>query len=199
MGNIGGSMEEEKVLEDNNQESQEVEKEQQQEQQQEVEKKYTDEDVDRLINQKYAKLKADAEKEVEQAKKEDEKLASMNAKEKLEHEKKKLEEELETLRREKNRNEMKDVAVNMLGEKNITLGNDLVNILVTDEAETTKDNVENFIGLFNTAVDKEVTERLKSPTPKRMGGGKMTKKDILDIKDPILRRQKIAENLELFD
>ena len=171
----------------------------QEEQQEQIEKKYTDEDVDKIINQKYAKLKADAEKEVEQAKKEAEKLASMNAKEKLEHEKKKLEEELETLRREKNRNEMKDVAVNMLGEKNITLGNDLVNILVTDEAETTKDNVENFIGLFNTAVDKEVTERLKSPTPKRMGGGKMTKKDILDIKDPILRRQKIAENLELFN
>lgn len=191
--------EQEKLVEQQTTEQETTEQEITQEEQQQVEKKYTDEDVDKIINQKYAKLKADAEKEVEQAKKEAEKLANMNAKEKLEHEKKKLEEELETLRREKNRSEMKDVAVNMLGEKNITLSNDLVNILVTDEAEATKDNVENFIEIFNTAVDKEVTERLKSPTPKRMGGGKMTKKDILDIKDPILRRQKIAENLELFD
>ena len=171
----------------------------QEEAKQETEKKYTDEEVDKLIAKKYAKLKADAEKEVEEARAEAEKLAKMNVTEKLEHEKTKLQEELEELRREKNLNLMKDEAIQMLEEKNISINSGLLSILVTDKADTTKDNVENFVDLFNKAVDKEVTERLKGPTPKKMGGGTITKEEIMAVKDTLKRRKLIAQHKELFE
>lgn len=197
----GRKMNEENIMQEEATQEVVVEQEEvkQEEAKQEAEKKYTDEDVDKLIAKKYAKLKADAEKEVEEARAEAEKLAKMNATEKLEHEKTKLQKELEELRREKNLNMMKDEAIQMLEEKNISINSGILSILVTDKADTTKENVENFVDLFNKAVDKEVTERLKGPTPKKMGGGTITKEEIMNIKDPILRQSKIAENLELFD
>lgn len=202
----GRKMDEENIMQEETTQEEVVEQEEvkqeevkQEEAKQEAEKKYTDKEVDKLIAKKYAKLKADAEKEVEEARAEAEKLAKMNATEKLEHEKTKLQEELEELRREKNLNLMKDEAIQMLEEKNISINSGLLSILVTDKADTTKENVENFVDLFNKAVDKEVTEKLKGPTPKKMGGGTITKEEIMKIKDPILRQSKIAENLELFD
>ncbi len=75
----------------------------------------------------------------------------------------------------------------------------IVERLVTDNAETTKQNVEEFSKLFSDAVEAAVKERLKGETPRRgTPASKMTKEQILAIKDDPKRIQAIRENIELF-
>jgi len=160
------------------------------------EKKYSDEEVNAILSKKFAKWTAQKEKELDEA----QKLAEMDAQQKAEYERDKLEKELAELKRENTLNAMGKTARTMLSEQGIHLSDALVSILVTEEAESTKTNVDNFVQLFKEAVDAAVNEKLKSGTPKRMAGGKaMTRDEILNIADAKARRKAIQENLELFN
>ena len=160
------------------------------------EKKYSDEEVDAILSKKFAKWTAQKEKELDEA----QKLAEMDAQQKAEYERDKLEKELAELKRENTLNAMGKTARTMLSEQGVHLPDALVSILVTEEAESTKTNVDNFTQLFKEAVDAAVNEKLKSGTPKRMAGGKaMTRDEILNIADAEARRKAIQENLELFN
>lgn len=162
----------------------------------ESEKKYSDEDVNAILSKKFAKWTAQKEKELDEA----QKLAEMDAQQKAEYERDKLEKELAELKRENTLNAMGKTARTMLSERGVHLPDALVSILVTEEAESTKTNVDNFVQLFKEAVDTAVNEKLKSGTPKRMAGGKaMTRDEILNIADAKARRKAIQENLELFN
>lgn len=162
----------------------------------ESEKKYSDEDVDAILSKKFAKWTAQKEKELDEA----QKLAEMDAQQKAEYERDKLEKELAELKRENTLNAMGKTARTMLSEQGVHLSDALVSILVTEEAESTKTNVDNFVQLFKEAVDTAVNEKLKSGTPKRMAGGKaMTRDEILNIADAEARRKAIQDNLELFN
>lgn len=174
-----------------------TEKEQEEKQtQDEAEKKYSDKDLDEIIGKKLAKWKKDEEKKVSEAKK----LASMNEAEKARYEKEQLQEELDKLRAENTRNEMLSISRGMLQEKDIAVNDELISMLITDEAEKTKANVNSFIESFNKAVEKSVNEKLKSNPPKRMvNPSTKTKEEILAIKDPVERRNQIAQNIELFN
>ena len=155
------------------------------------EKKYTDEDVNQIINSKFKKWKTEQEKKISEA----QKLAQMDEAEKAEYERKQLEEELQKLRSEKTKSEMISVSRKMLQENNVSISDDLISSIITDDADKTNAFIEN----FNAAVEKEVNERLKSTPPKRMLNNKtLSKKDIFDVKDPVARRKLIAENMELF-
>lgn len=159
------------------------------------EKKYTDEDVNQIINSKFKKWKMEQEKKISEA----QKLAQMDEAEKAEYERKQLEEELQKLRSEKTKSEMISVSRKMLQENNVSVSDDLISSIITDDADKTKENINAFIESFNAAVEKEVNERLKSTPPKRMSNNKtLSKKDIFDVKDPVERRKLIAENMELF-
>lgn len=159
------------------------------------EKKYSDDDVDRIIEKKFEKWKKQQQKEIDEAKK----LADMNAQQKAEYERDKLQEELDELRNAKTISEMSKTARNMLKEKDINIDDDLLSVLVTKEADSTKSNVENFITLFESAVEKAVNDRVKSKTPKKFNSKTLTKDDILNIEDKRERRKAIAENLDLFN
>ena len=160
------------------------------------EKKYSDEEVNAILSKKFAKWTAQKEKELDEA----QKLAEMEAQQKAEYERDKLEKELAELKRENTLNAMGKTARTMLSEQGVHLSDALVSILVTEEAESTKTNVDNFVQLFKEAVDAAVNEKLKSGTPKRMAGGKaMTRDEILNIADAAARRKAIQENLELFN
>ena len=161
-------------------------------------KKYSDKDVDEMFNKKFAKKMATWEKEKQAELDEARKLEKMNADEKAEYETQKLKKELEELRAEKNRNEMLKVARGMLADENINISDALLSMFVSDDAESTKANVTGFVELFNGEVAKALTEKLKTPTPRKMGTSTLTKDEILKIKDPTLRQKTIAENLELF-
>ena len=162
----------------------------------ESEKKYSDEDVDAILSKKFAKWTAQKEKELDEA----QKLAEMDAQQKAEYERDKLEKELADLKRENTLNAMGKTARTMLAEQGVHLPDAMVSILVTEEAESTKTNVDNFVKLFKEAVDVAVNEKLKTGTPKRMAGGNaMTRDEILNIPDAEARRKAIQENLELFN
>lgn len=159
------------------------------------EKKYSDDDVDRIIEKKLEKWKKQQQKEIDEAKK----LADMNAQQKAEYERDKLQEELDELRNAKTISEMSKIARNMLKEKEISIDDDLLSVLVTKEADSTKSNVESFITLFEKAVEKAVNDRVKGKTPKKLNSKTLTKDDILNIEDKRERRKAIAENLDLFN
>lgn len=159
------------------------------------EKKYTDEDVNQIINSKFKKWKMEQEKKISEA----QKLAQMDEAEKAEYERKQLEEELQKLRSEKTKSEMISVSRKMLQENNVSVSDDLISSIITDDADKTKENIKAFIENFNAAVEKEVNERLKSTPPKRMSNNKtLSKKDIFNVKDAVERRKLIAANMELF-
>lgn len=170
--------------------------------QQEDEKKYTDKDMDEIVKKRLARERKKLEVEIAEALKEaDEakKFAVMNEKEKAQYEHEKMVEELAALKADKVRSEMSATARKMLAEQNITVSDGIVHSLITEDAESTKANIDAFSEAFNDAVTKEVEARLKGQTPKKLGGNKpLTKQDILSIKDEAERRKAVAENLDLF-
>lgn len=161
----------------------------------EPEKKYTDKDVDTIINKKFAKWKEEQDAKESEAKR----LAKMNAEQKAQHEKAKLEARIAELEAERTLSEMKSTARTMLSEANISVSDALLSQLVSTDADKTKNAVEAFSEAFTEAVEKEVKERLKSPAPKKSNGNSgLTKEQILAVKDTAERQKLIAENISLF-
>lgn len=161
------------------------------------EAKYSDKDVDNIINQKFAEWQKKQEKAVDEAKK----LSAMNAQQKAEYERDKLQKELDEYKRQASLAEMTKTARKMLSENGITVSDELLSMLVTTEAEETKAAVDGFAKAFTEAVESAVKERLKGEPPRKGSGGAvaMTKEQIMAIKDPELRQKKMLENKELFN
>ena len=128
-----------------------------------------------------------------------ERLAQMNAEEKAEYRAKKAENELAELKRTIARTEMASKARAIMTDEGVNVPDIIVNALVGDDAETTKDAVEGFCKVFKEAVSEAVKNTLKSPVP-QSGAGKhtYTKAEIMAIKDRAERRRLIAENPQLF-
>ena len=160
--------------------------------------KYTDADVDKLIDQKFAEWQKKQEKAVSEAKK----LAEMNAQQKAEYERDQLQQELDSLKKKDALAEMTKTARKMLTDGGITAPDELLAMLVTTNADETKAAVDGFAKIFKDAVEAAVKERIKGEPPKRGTGGtapSMTKEQIMAIADPELRQKKILENKELFN
>lgn len=168
----------------------------------EPEKKYSDEQVDEIIKEKKAKWQKQQDekiKELEEARR----LEKMNEDEKLQYKLKKYEEEIAEYRKKENQSAMAKVAKNMLVEEGFNISDDLVNNLITDEAESTKENVKNFAGMLKDLVGKEVNERLKgkSPEVKKTGvkSSQNQRSEILGIRDAVKRREAMLNHPELFN
>lgn len=161
----------------------------------EPEKKYTDEDVNRIIDRKFAEW----EKKQSKAKSEAEKLAGMNAEQKEKYENEQLKKQVEELLRKDALGKMAAVARGMLGEKNISVSDDLIEMLISDDAEKTKSSVDSFINAFQAAVEKAVKDALKGNPPKKTSEpASITKEQIMKVKDPLERQKLIAEHMDLF-
>lgn len=156
--------------------------------------KYTDEDLDRIFDKKFARMMEKHQKELDEAKR----LTEMNAQERAEHENKKLQEQVQELLRKEAISEMSKSARAMLNEKNINIGDDLLNILVSEDADKTKKSVENFISLFEAAVNKAVKDALKGEPPKAGGSSGLTKEQIMKVANRAERQRLIQENMHLF-
>ncbi|MDD3503889.1 MAG: DUF4355 domain-containing protein [Eubacteriales bacterium] len=127
-----------------------------------------------------------------------ERLAKMTKDEKKDYEISKLKKQLEDAEKEKTRNSMSSTARKMLSDEGISIPDELLMHLVSDSAENTKDSVSSFASMFKNAIKEAVAEKLKGNPPKTGGETTMTKEQILAIKDPMERQEKIAENLKLF-
>lgn len=161
----------------------------------EPEKKYTDEDVNKIIDRKFAEW----EKKQNKAKSEADRLANMNAQQKEQYENEQLKKQVEELLRKDALGKMAAVARGMLGEKNISVSDDLIEMLISDDAEKTKSSVDSFINAFQSAVEKAVKDALKGNTPKKTSEpASITKEQIMKVKDPLERQKLIAEHMDLF-
>ena len=164
---------------------------------QKPEAKYTDDDVNKLLNQKFAEWQKKQEKAVGEA----QKLATMNATQKAEYERDKLQKELDEYKKQASLAEMSKTARKMLADEGITITDELLALLVTTDAANTKSAVDSFSKVFKDAVEAAVKERIKGQTPRKSSGGTvaMTKEQIMAIKDPELRQKKMLENKQLFN
>lgn len=127
-------------------------------------KKYSDDDVDRIVKQKKAEWQKAQQKAVDEAKK----LADMNATQKAEYERDKLQKELDDYKRKDALAEMSKTARKMLSDEGINISDELLLRLVTTEAEETKAAVDSFTKLFKAAVDDAVKDKARGTTPKNI-------------------------------
>lgn len=157
--------------------------------------KYTDEDIDRILSRKFAKWQEKHQKEVDEAKK----LAEMDAREKAEYERDKLQKEIDELKAARTRTEMQSTARRMLKDAGISVGDELIGMIIGKNADETKAAIEGFSKAFSAAVDKAVQERLKGRSPKGgSGGSRMTREQINAVRDIDERQRLIRENIDLF-
>ena len=162
--------------------------------QNEPEKKYTDDDVDKLIAKKYAEWQKKHEKKASEA----ERLAKMSAEEKAEERMKSLEKRIAEYEKKSVRDGMVKQARSILNEKNIHVSDELIANLIGEDAETTKASVDNFVSLFNDAVENALKERLKGKTPTTGTPTSITKEQIMAIKNRAERQRLINEHIDLF-
>lgn len=129
-----------------------------------------------------------------------EKLAQMTAEERLRYRAEKAEKSLADLQKQMARDDMAKTARKMLADETVTVPDNVVMALVTDDAESTKTAVQEFAKAFKEAVQAAVKDALRGEPPKGgTGGGKpVTREDILAVKDRAERRRLIAENPQLF-
>lgn len=162
------------------------------------EAKYTDADVDKLIDQKFAEWQKKQEKAVSEAKK----LAEMNAQQKAEYQRDELQKELDALKKKDALAEMTKTARKMLSENSINVPDELLAMMVTTDAAETKAAIDGFAKVFKDALENAVKERLKGTPPTKgtgIGTPAMTKAQIMAISDPELRQKKMLENKDLFN
>ena len=156
--------------------------------------KYTDADVDALINKKFAEWQKKQERQVSEA----EKLGQMSAEEKANARMKALEDKLHEYELGAARAEMTKQARAILQDKGINVSDELLANLIAEDADTTKKSVESFATMFQNAVEAKVKEALKGDVPKKGGTSGMTKEQIMQVKNRAERQRLIRENMDLF-
>ena len=156
--------------------------------------KYTDEDVDKILNKKFAEWQKNQEKKVSEA----ERLSKMTAEEKAAEKLKALEDKIKGYEAAAARTEMAKQARAILSDKGISVGDELLANLIAEDADATKAAVESFVSLFAAAVEKAVKEKVKGDTPRTGTSSGLTKEQILAIPNRVERQQKMKENAHLF-
>lgn len=165
----------------------------------EPEKKYTDADIDKIVKERLARERKAAEKKARQQA-EAEKLKNMTAAEKRDAEFEQMKKELAELKAEKQNADMLSTASDILKDAGINVSSKLVGHLIAETADETKANVDEFVKLYNDAVNKGVKAAMKASgsNPKKSGSSTLTKEDIMKVKNPSERQKLIKENMHLF-
>ena len=142
-------------------------------QQPQDEKKYTDADVDAIIDKKFAKWKSEQEAKENEAKK----LAKMNADEKQKYQLDQREQELADREKAIARKELTAEAKAMLSERDLPV--ELVNVVDLTSAETVSQSVAVLQKSWEQAVQKGVQEKLKGGAPMKLIVTVSQKKNLL--------------------
>nr|DAW59235.1 MAG TPA: capsid scaffolding protein [Caudoviricetes sp.] len=128
-------------------------------QQPQDEKKYTDADVDAIIDKKFAKWKSEQEAKENEAKK----LAKMNADQKQEYWLDQREQELANREQAIARKELTAEAKAMLSERGLPV--ELVAVVDLSNAEAVTESVASIQKTWEDAVQKGVSDRMKGSAP----------------------------------
>lgn len=135
------------------------------------EKKYSDDDVNDIVNKKFAIWKSEHEKEVAEAKAEAEKLAKMNADQKKDYEIEKLKAENEQYKALQVKTELGKEASKQLKEKNIDATAEILDFVVGENAEATSKNIDSFVAIVEKQLALKEAERAKGKTPSSYNQG----------------------------
>lgn len=158
------------------------------------EKKYSDADVDRILDKKFAAWQKKQEEAISEA----QKLAAMDEKQKADYERQKLEEKIEALEKEKTHAGLTREARKILSSEGVKVSDELLDHLIGADAETTQKSVNGFVTAYKAAVEEGIKEALKGRTPQTGGTKTLTKAEILAVKDRTERQKLINENMHLF-
>ncbi|MFI3545155.1 DUF4355 domain-containing protein [Mammaliicoccus sciuri] len=161
-----------------------------QEQADDPEKKFTQEEVNKMIKERVAREQKKADEKAKEA----EKLAMMNKDQKAEYEREKLEKEVKELRAEKNLNEMRSEARKMLVSNEVDSTDDVVNLVVSETAEQTKENVEAFTKIIKKAVTNALKQHARQNIPTGSDGFTHTKSESNKNLAQIAKEKRIIKN-----
>ncbi len=156
--------------------------------------KYSDADLDRIIEKKLAKWQKQKEAEVNEATR----LANMTAQERAEAERDKFKKELDELKKANTRNELTNEARKIISESGIAISENVLKMLIGEDAETTSATVKAYIADAKKMVQAETKKQLSHKSPSVGSASTLTKEDIMKVKDPIARQKLIKENMSLF-
>lgn len=152
--------------------------------------------MEAIIQQRVAREKKASEKAIEEAKK----LAKMNEDEKKAYEFEALQKELAELKRKDAQYGLSKEASKMLSEQGIQADDELLQFVVKEDADATKQSVSAFVSLINRKVEEGVKQALSGQAPRvsTNAGKGLTKDDILKETDGVKRIKLIQENPHLF-
>ena len=164
---------------------------------QEAAEKEAERRVAKVLSKKQAEWQEAKDKELEEARSEAAKLAKMSADERIKAESEKRQSDIEKREKELNMREYRYEAKHQLEESG--LPDSFVDMVLSEDAETTKNNIGAIKAEFDKAIEAAVNEKLKGNNPKAGGRtGALTKGEILKVADTVERQRLIAENINLF-
>lgn len=142
--------------------------------------KYTDKDVDGIVNKKIAKFKSELsakDREREKAVEEAKRLAQMNAEEQKTYELEQAQKRIQEYEKKEAFYGLSKEASKMLAEHDIQADDGLLAFVVKDDAEATKSAVDSFVALIDAKVAEGVKKALSGTAPKMniAGNTAMTK------------------------
>ncbi|MFS0996065.1 DUF4355 domain-containing protein [Enterococcus gallinarum] len=144
-----------------------------------IKKKYgfkDDKDVDSIVKSKKSRWQQEAEAKKEEAKK----YAKMNAEEKLQHELEQKEAEIAELKRGQTLNEMKSEASKMLSGAGLPQDDELLGLIVSEDAEATKKAVA-VITNFASQIKKENARQSTPGEGGQFSADKNTKQTVAEL------------------
>ncbi|MCT6826973.1 capsid assembly scaffolding protein Gp46 family protein [Bombilactobacillus mellifer] len=158
--------------------------------------KYTDEDVNNIVKAKLAKAEEKRKADIAEAIKE----TQMNNEQKKAYEAKKAKQLAEEAMEKLKHYELRDNVRSQLSESGLTLTDSELELVVDKDEESTNAKVEAIKGLCNRIAEQVKNDIRKGQTPPAdtNPANKMSKNEILAIKDDFQRKKAIADNIELF-
>ena len=154
------------------------------------EKTFTQEELDKILNKKFAQW----QKKTEEAKAEAERKAKLTEAEKLAEERK----EFEAMRKQFEYEKRVNSTSKVLASNNLPV--EFSDFLIAETDEATTQRVDLFKNAFNEALEKAVNERLRGRTPKvSTGKNEGITKDQFNKMDIVQRQKLFVENRELYN
>ena len=162
-------------------------------------KTFTQEEVDKMISKRLQRERKDIEAKIEAERKQAEELAKLSEQEKasklLELKEKELNDKIRAFESEKLLNE----TTKQLASKDLPI--EFAEMLKSNDAEKTFENIQLFEAKFNEAVEKVVTERLRGNVPKTTTSSSVASitKEQFNKMDLVQRQKLFNDNRELYN
>ncbi|MEQ7069178.1 DUF4355 domain-containing protein [Enterococcus avium] len=143
-------------------------------------KTFSRDELAKIVAAETKKARASWEQEAEAKKEEAKKLAKMNAEEKLQHELEQKEAEIAELKRGQTLNEMKSEASKMLSTASLPHDDELLGLIVSEDAEATKKAVA-VITNFASLIKKENARQTTPGEGGQFTADKETKQTVANL------------------